>query len=192
MQQYISAIVGVVVVTFLAILMGAAQRGKPTTDRSTGFLVFRHHILLRLFSLVAAFGIPLVLTALVIANPPENQSDTIAILGIYAMFGVLSAPLLWESMRFALVVSPEGLDCHSPWRGQQFIRWEEVEQVSYSSLLGWFVIRADGGRKFRVSAMIPGLNAFLEACEQRVSPAQLSRAKAGYTLLGRPFREEKK
>src|SRR4051794_17696927 len=111
MQPFTSAIVAVVVMTFLAILMGAAQRGKPTADPSTGFLVFRHNIFLRGFALFAAFGIPIGIPALVIAKPPKTQGDSLVIFGIYALFAVLSAPLLWESMRFALVVSPEGLDC---------------------------------------------------------------------------------
>jgi hypothetical protein len=93
-------------------------------------------------------------------------------------------------VRFALVVSPEGLDCRSPWRGRQLLRWEEVEEVSYNLLLQWFVIRASEGRTFRVHILVSGLNTLLEICERRLSPDQLRRAKAGYTQLGRPFPEE--
>jgi hypothetical protein len=188
-MQFTSAIIAVVVVTFLAVLMGAAQRGKPTADPSTGLLVFRHNILLRGFALFTAFGIPIGITALVIAKPPKNQDDYLAIFGLYALFAALGGPLLWETMRFALVVGPDGLDGRSPWRGRNFFRWEEVEQVSYNPLLGWFVIRGAGGRKIRVSALVTGLNAFLEACEKRLPPDKLRRAKGGYNVLGRPFPE---
>src|SRR4051812_408729 len=107
MRDYISAIVAVVV---LSILTGAAQRGKPIALPGTNFLLFRYSIFFRGFSLFAAFGIPIGITALVIAEPPTKQEDYVAMLSLYAMFGAISAPLLWESMRFAVVVGPEGLD----------------------------------------------------------------------------------
>lgn len=187
MEQYVSAIVSLLLVVFMGILMGAAQHGKPTVEPGTGFLGFRHHLLLRSFSLLMAFGIPIGITILVFIKPPTNQRDYIAIFGLYALFAVLTVPLLWESMRFSLVVGPEGLDCRSPWRARQFYRWEEVEKLSYNFLLGLFVIHAVGGRKFRVLVLVPGLNAFLEACERRLSPDKLKRAKAGYDQLGRAF-----
>lgn len=188
MQHDLIALVsGVGAYVFLAILMAAAKRGKPTTNPGTSFLTFRHHILLRGFSLFLAFGMPIGITALIIAMPPKDQGDYLAILIIYALFAALGVPLLWESMRFALVIGPKGLDCHSPWRSRQFILWDEVEEVSYNPLLAWHVIRAVGGEKFRVPALVSGLNAFLEACEQRLPPAKLRRAKAGYTQLGRTF-----
>jgi hypothetical protein len=55
----------------------------------------------------------------------------------------------------------------------------------------WFVIRAKGGRTVRVSALVSGLNAFLRACEQQLSPDQLMHAKAGYATLGRKFPRDK-
>ncbi len=63
MQQYGSAVTAVVVMGFLAILMGAARRGQPVADPITGLPVLRHNFLLRGFSLFAAFGIPIGTTA---------------------------------------------------------------------------------------------------------------------------------
>jgi hypothetical protein len=193
-MQYTSAITTVFLLVFFGMLMRAAQQGQPTAETMPGFLVFRHHILLRGFFVFATFGIPLGLTTLVVAFPPKNQGEYDAIVGLYALstvLSVLSAVCLWETTRFALVVGPDGLDCRSPWWGRQFIRWNEVDQVAHNPLLGWFVIRAGDGRKFRVSSLVTGLNALLEVCEERLPAKKLTPAKSGYTQLRRPFPEEK-
>lgn len=65
--------------------------------------------------------------------------------------------------------------------------WPEVEQVSYSSVNSWFIIRAADGWKFRVSVLVPGVSQFLAECENHLAPADLAKARPGYQLLGRPF-----
>jgi hypothetical protein len=171
----------------LGLLAWAARRGTPKSDPATGTLLFRHSPLFRGFALFSAFGVPLGITVLVIFNPPKKDGDTVAILGLYLLFGVLSAPLLWGSMRFALTVSPDGLDFRSPWRGRRFVSWNEVEEVTYRDTHSWFVVRTTDGWTFRVSVLIPGLSEFLAACERHLPPADLAGAWAGYARLGRPF-----
>jgi hypothetical protein len=168
-----------------------AQRGKPKADPETGTLVFRHSILFRGFSLFAALGIPLAITVLVIFNPPKKPGEVGAVFGLYGLFAVLGAPLLWESMRFSLTVSPQGLDCRPPWRGRRFLPWEEVAEVSYSGMNSWFVIRAKDGWKFRLHILVPGLAQFLEQCERYLPPQALEKAEAGYGRVGRPFPKSK-
>jgi hypothetical protein len=182
-----SGIVAGVVCAVMAFLLQAARQGQPVTDSSTGFQVFRHHIFVRGLGVFTAFVVPIAITILVIAKPPQNDREYIAVFFLYGLFAVLSAPLLWESTRFALTITPEGLDCRSPWRRRQFFAWKEVEEISFTAFGGWFVIHAAGGRKFRVQAIVPGLGAFLEACEQRLPPEAFRRAKAGYAQLQRPL-----
>jgi hypothetical protein len=183
MSGAFAGVIGVAVIGFLGLLMWAAQRGRPATDPRTGALLFRHSGLFRGFSLFMAFGIPLGITVLVLFKPPEKQSDVYAIAGIYGLFFLLSFPLLWESMGFALGVTDEGLDCKSPWRGRRFVYWDEVVEVSFSG--GNFVIRAADGYKFRVSTFVPGLTAFLQRCERHLPPQALRGARDGYARVGR-------
>jgi len=175
------------VMAFLGQLLWTAQRGRPKADAATGAPWFRHRVLFRGFALFAAFGIPLAITALVISMPPKNRGDVLAVIGLYGMFAVLGGPLLWEASRFAIGVSKAGLDCRSPWRTSRFVPWNEVERLSFSSINSWFIIRAIDGWKFRVSFLVPGLSEFLARCEQHLSVASLSKAKAGYATVGRPF-----
>jgi hypothetical protein len=175
------------VMAFLGLLMAAAQRGRPRVDPQTGSLLFQHSWLFRGFSLFMAIGVPIGLTALVLFHPPKNNGDLAAILGLFGGFAALIAPLLWESLRFGLVVSPTGLDCRSPWRRGRFIPWGEVKELSYSAVNSWFIIHASDGWKFRVSILVAGIGEFLAQCEQRLPPAALLPANEGYTRLGRPF-----
>jgi hypothetical protein len=192
MQPYIYGIIGGAVVFFLNLMLLAAKRGQAKADPETGQLVFRHSMLFRGFAYFSAFVIPIGITILVLFQPPKNDRDVYAIIGIYALFAVLSIPLLWESIRFSLAVSPEGLACRSPWRGQLFIAWDDVEEVSYSLINCWFILRATNGEKIRVHLFVAGLNQFLEACETYLPPKKFDKARPGYRSIGRPFPGEAK
>jgi len=186
MGAYSGTMIGLAVACLLSILFWAARKGQPTVGTENGTLMFRYHGLFRGFALVGAFGIPLAIFALGVSFP-TREDQLWAILGVVALFAGIGIPLWWEATRYALIVSPEGLNCRSPWRGRLFLPWEEVEEVSYSSMNSWFVIQARGRRKFRVPLFISGIPAFLDQCEQHLDPTSLSRAKTGYTLVGRPF-----
>jgi hypothetical protein len=166
MKPYEFLIVYVGVTASLGLLLWTARRGRPKVDLSTGALWFRHSVLFRGFAVLAAFGMPLAITALLIfVMPPKNAGDVLAVIAIYALFFVLGGPLLWEASRFALGVSKAGLDCRSPWRASRFVPWTEVTQISYSSINSWFIIRTRDGWKFHVSVLVPGLSEFLASCE---------------------------
>jgi hypothetical protein len=180
-------LVPVGVFTFLGLLTWAACLGRPRAAPATDTLVLRHSLWLRGFALFSGFGIPLGITVLVFVFPPKDTGDLGAILGVFCLFAFLSAPLLWESLRYALVVSPDGLACYSPWRGRAFVAWEEVVEVTYSQGNGWFVVHADDGYRFRVPVLVPGVTRFLAECERHLSLPALMKAAQGYRALRRPL-----
>src|ERR1051326_4274819 len=110
----------------LALLLAAGTRGKASYDPVTRSLRFRHSLLFRGISVVVAVTVPILLTILVFIFPPKTDSDTTAVFALYMAFAVLGGPLLWESMRFRMLTSAEGLDCMSPWRRHRFIPWSDV------------------------------------------------------------------
>lgn len=184
MDQYLPAIVGAVVCFFITLLMGAAARGAPATDSIHGLLVFRHHIVLRIFAFVAAIGIPLALTVLVIINPPGRQRVPIVLM-IYGLFAVITAPLLWPTWRYYLKIGPEGMESRGSWWGREKLNWNEIEKVSYSAVCGWFTVYGTNRRKI----LIPGLPVFLEECEKHLPPQAMAPAAVGYAALGRKLPE---
>jgi hypothetical protein len=179
-------LVPVVSIALVCASVAAARRGNPT-DTAAGTLVFRYPPLLRWGSVCFAVGVLGALTAAFVVHPPQDWEDTIAVILSYAMFGGLCGVLVWDTFRFRFEVSPDGIDCRSPWRPRRFIPWTEVTGVSFNSPTGWFEVRATDGRRARLPALVGGLEAFLEACERRLTPSQLAPALRAYIFLGRTF-----
>lgn len=117
MPQEVSTIVTVVITTLiLGLALRASKRHQLKDDPRPGQLQFcygRFWLGLGLFTLVI---IPLVLTTLVLQFPPKDSNEAWSVVGIYVMCAGLGGVATWESLRFRLTVSPEGLDCQSPWR----------------------------------------------------------------------------
>jgi hypothetical protein len=171
-----------------AILSGlviwAARRADPEVGAG-GTILFRYGLLPPGLCLLLPFGMPLVFVAIGLARPDKVGVGPGLAVGV--AFCLMASPFWWETSRYAMVVSPDGIDCRSPWRGRQFVRWDEVEEVRYSSISSWFVLRPRGHRTFRIPTLVSGLSAFLEECERHLPPEALRRARAGYGEVGRPF-----
>jgi hypothetical protein len=168
----------------------AAARRRPTADSGASTLVFRYSPRFRWGAVCFVLGLLGAVTGLILAHPPQDRADTIAIILSYAMFGSLGGVLLWDVCRFRLEVGPDGIDCCSPWRSRRFIKWADVVDVSFNSPAGWFEVRATDGRAVRLPALVGGLEAFLEACERRLKPSQLEPSLRAYLFLGRRFPKE--
>ncbi|MBY0524144.1 MAG: ABC transporter permease [Gemmataceae bacterium] len=189
MGPFFYPIISISVLAFMGLLLWAAQRERPVADPVAGTVRIRHSMVFRWFSYFMAFVPPLGITVLLFFNPPRKDGDVFAIVFLYLLFGGLSAPLLWESLCFSVVLSSEGLDCRSPWRGRRFIPWNEVQELSYGAVNSWFIIRTRAGDRFRVSILVPGLKLLLEQFEQRLPSKAMEGARLGYTRIGRPFPE---
>jgi hypothetical protein len=176
-----------VVLGMLGLTFWAARGRRVAADERLGELLLRHPLVLRIFAVVIGVGVPVGILVLSIVFPPKDEGEMGAIFGVHALFAALSAPLLLESFRFALVLTPEGLDCRSPWRGRRFVPWPEVESITYSNAGSWFLIQAQDGYRFRLPLVTGRLDRFLERCEEHLRPDQLAGAKEGYRRLGRPI-----
>lgn len=183
-----SWIIHAAVMGTLGLLALVAQRGRPKFDLESGTIAFRHSGLLRGIARFFTFAVPLAVVVLAIFKPPQNGGDWLAVLGIIGLFVAIGGPLYWESTRFALIVSQQGLDCRSPWRHGRVLMWDEVGALSYSVLGGGFVIRARDGWKFNVPTLIPGLGVFLDQCEFHLPAGAFANARRGYVAIQRPFR----
>jgi hypothetical protein len=191
MTSVVTAIIIVTVTGFLGLLVWAAERGKPTIDPTTGDMIFRHSAVFRWFTIVMAFGVPLAITILLLFKPPQNEREVYAVFGLYVGFALLTLPLLWEAVRFMLVLSSEGITCKSPWRGTRFIPWQDVEEITFHGTNSMFMIHAQDGYRFRVVTFVPGLTQFLAKCEQHLPITALNPARDGYARLQRPFPRDK-
>lgn len=169
-------------------LTSAVNHYKPVKfDAATGAIVLRYGSIFRAIGYISLFAGPVLLGLVSIAKPPNKTEDYLAILGILGIFGGLGAPLVWETTRFSISVSDQGLDCRSAWKKQRYLTWAEIDSISYSVINSWFIIRACDGWKIHVNLFVPGLNQFLQHCERNLKVFQLQQARMGYQSLGRPF-----
>lgn len=170
-------------------LISTARRGEPQRD-PTGGMVFRHGRLLRWFAVFALFGAEGLLAVWAIIYPPQSPRTAVPLFVGAATLGLLGILLCWEAYRYSLTVTPETLDCRSPWRGRMVLPWAGVTRLSFSAVNAWFVLHFVDGRSFRVPAVVPGIQRFLEACERHLSPEQLRPARGGYPLVNRKWPEQ--
>lgn len=186
MKGLTPGLIAISVVGLLGLMAWAARRGRPRPGPDDHTVLFRHNGVFRWFAYVTAFGIPVGLTALVIAFPPKAEEVWYA-LGAYVLFAGLTLPLVWEASRFYLLATPEGLESRSPWRGLRFLAWEDVERVTFSQANAWFVFHGRDGTVIRVHMFVGGLTDLLRLTELRVPAGALKGARMGYERLGRPF-----
>src|SRR5262245_43447993 len=164
------------------------KRVQPAIDPATGWLMFRHGIWFRLLAVQLAVGSQLMIVAMAVATPPRDAGEAWSMLGGIAIFAACGVPVMWEAVGFRMAVGPEGIDSHSPWRRRRFVPWGEVAEVAFKGDFA-FHLRTSDRYKFSVSMFVPGLSAFLEACERYLPPQALDRARDAYTYFGRPFPE---
>ncbi len=185
-MDYRNILSGIVIVAVISLMIRVAKAGRPTPTDDGKALSFRHTGLFRGFALISLIVLPggILLSDIFGETHP---SDPWAIPFICGLLLAIATPMCLEAFRYALIVSPEGLDCHSPWRGRFFIAWGDVSQLSYSTINGWFVIKSKAGKSFRVHMFVSGLDEFLEQCERYLSLAALAKSKPGYDMVGRTF-----
>lgn len=189
MEQAIVVATGAALVGgFLGLLVYMGVKGKPHFDKDSGTLVFRHGRLFRGFAFCFAFVVPVGFKLLFVFEDGEPLlANNGAEVGIFAC-GFL---LYWEAIRFRLVLSREGMECRSPWRGTRTIGWADLRELVYDEMHSWFVLKTVDGWSFRIYIFVPGINEFLEACESRLPPTAFKAAENGYKKVGRALPKER-
>jgi hypothetical protein len=188
--QPVPIITSTVVCLVFGYLLYSARRGVPTVNPATGNVQFRYSAAVQWIAIIAAFGSPILITVIVIARPSATEADHGAILMLYALFAALSFPLLWETARMRVTATSDGLENVSAWLGKKSMRWSDIQEVSFSAIMYWFVVRATDGRNFRVPFWISGVQQFLALCEQNLPPDALRKARAAYGIAGRKVPED--
>ena len=191
MPYLIVAIMALFGLGFVGLLFVAARRGRPYQhDAATATTTLRHGVWLRAFAVFAFFGAELVLCVwLLVTPPPTARLAALPLLG-GVVLGLVGILLILEAYRFAVTVSPTGIDCRSPWKPRRVGPWGDVESVAFSQANLWFLLKFSSGGSFRVSALVPGVGHFLHVCETHLPPAKMLAAKPGYAWVGRkwPYR----
>jgi len=179
-------LVVVAVIGLLGLMSWAGRQGRPRPAPGSHCHLFQYNALFRSAVYLAAFILPVGLTLLVFLYRPGDEARRF-VFGLYLLVASLSLPLVWEASRFYVLVTPEGLQSRSPWRGTRFFAWDDIGDVGFSKINSWFVFRSVNGEKIRVSGFAARLPALLGLVELRLPATALKNARAGYERSGRPF-----
>src|SRR5262245_60613747 len=136
---------------------------------------------------VVTIGFPLlVLFTGVLPHPPKEEEVVYVVL-LLAFGPVCGVPLLWQSLRYRLMVSDDGLDCRSPWRGHRFVRWSEVDRLSYSKAFKSLVVHATDGWRFRIPILTNGFPTLLSEFQRYAPGSALLDARLDFEALKTQF-----
>jgi hypothetical protein len=155
----VAAVVYLVWAVLVLLPLGPIQ---PVTDP----VVVRHGWLIRGLAILCAF-VPAAIVVLAFVTDASGP-DIYAIIGLIVFMSLLVSLLLLEAVRVRLVVSEEGVQLDSPWRGQRFMRWEDVLEVRYSESAQWFILYSKDGRKLRASTWLDGIIALVRGFREHL------------------------
>lgn len=141
-------------------LVGRNVRPRAAVDAERGVAVLTYP---RGFVRIARIAAIVTVAGLVMAlvgwpRPVETHPNV-----IYAMFGLLAAAAVaWAWMVGSRVeVGEDGVAAVSASGKRTLMAWQDVRDVTFRS--GWFVLRAEGGRKLRINSNRNGMKTWIEA-----------------------------
>jgi hypothetical protein len=163
----------------------ASARKPPAVDPATGAKVLHYSWVLRGLGIVAAFVMPLLVAVLLFVIPIRNPSDPLIAAGLAGFFLLLGFPLLMEFMCVRVDLSETGLRKTSCWHPARELRWDEIEEVTYSQAWSSLVYRGPRRRKIRVSLLIRGAGELADATRAHLDRERYAEAERGFDILDR-------
>jgi hypothetical protein len=136
---------------FLAIL-------RPGTfDETTGALIMRYSLPLRLICVVVGIVAPGFVVLMMVLEPPSNGPDRVTAVCMLLGFGLLGLFLLIESFTFHVIVTDGGLESYSAWRFKRIMEWSEVVSVVSLNATSYLLFTSRRGVTIRVPLWFTGL-----------------------------------
>lgn len=147
----------------------AARRSKPTIDPATGARIFSYVRGFKALALISVI-LPVFMGAGALVLYRSGESDYPVWLIICLIFTAMSGYLLLECFFARLILSEEGITSLSPWTGERFFRWGELESIGYSKLSRWFVLIGPGRKKIYASEYLKGFLVLCAEFRERIPP----------------------
>ncbi len=81
----------------------------------------------------------------------------------YLSYAVTLTCVVSDSYVTSFRIVRDGMRFHVPPKGRGYLKWEEVQTVTWSEPLGWFAIETSDGRTIRVTSRLYGMESMAEA-----------------------------
>lgn len=108
-----------------------------------------------------------IVVGLVVIGFNVEPKDKLPVLGLIALFGGLSLPLLLEAFFVRVGYDADNIYCQSVWRANRVILWSEVGSATFSESMRWWVLDTEHSGKIRIHEFMSGLDEFLLKLEER-------------------------
>ena len=115
-------------------------------------------------------------------SPADSRSGPYVLAVFYFLGIILPWIMFLETFGTRIVLSKEGIQMHSLWRGTRFIGWEDVESIRESSWGRAFIVKGHGG-KLTLNPTLAGTAIFAEAVNNRVPPKKWVEVSGRLRLL---------
>ena len=149
----------VLTVIFVGLLISyltkTALRSKPIIDPATGARTFSYVSASKALALISLI-LPVFFGAFSLILYRAGDSAYLVPLILGLIFTAMTGYALLEYFVARLIVSDEGITSQSPWTGERFFRWDEIESIGFSKLLRWYVLIGPGRRKIYAAEYLSG------------------------------------
>ena len=149
MSPAVSGLIGALIATALTTYIARSRArvvNGETVLRQPWFLLL---LWIPLTSVFATFA---VLNAL---GASRVNSYAVAVT-VPAVLTLVGAYLSLEALFVTVVLGRDSLRASTPWRGHREIPWDDIVHASFSSAMGWYVLRTRTHGVVRVSGMLKG------------------------------------
>jgi hypothetical protein len=96
----------------------------------------------------------------IVSNVVPNETTTWWTTSIFVGFAILSAPIVVDYFMANHQVSEDGLAYRKLVGTRKYLRWSDLRDVRYASLMKWFRLETRSGDVARISIMLMGLSEF--------------------------------
>jgi hypothetical protein len=96
----------------------------------------------------------------IVSNGVPNETTTWWTTSIFVGFAILSAPIVVDYFMANHQVSEDGLAYRKLVGTRKYLRWSDLRDVRYASLMKWFRLETRSGDVARIAIMLMGLSEF--------------------------------
>ena len=167
----------IVLVLFVLLLFNLSWRLRSRANAvHNGAYVLSYGGGMAWFAIISAFVlIMLILMSAVFGSSEPGELTITSAVVIMSVF-LITWPLFIEGTFSWYIVNNEGIDRHSAWSRHLFMRWSEIDSITFTAVNQWFVIKGNMGT-IRLHAYLIGLPEFARAVRKHVPPERWDKAK---------------
>jgi len=162
-ESIATRLVGAVLFTLIFAWLLRRARGQAVRVETTDVFVLRYSGWWKALFAVSGLATLGLLAATYAFQPPSEwdppASDALPI-GIFGGGALLSLTGFLEMAKTQVEVSSYGVVLSSPWRGRRHLAWHQIDAITYSPTLMWFVLHGNEGTRLRVHHMLQGIPTF--------------------------------